>query len=897
MAVSISEIRTTLAKISDRWASYSGTERSASQTFLNALVGAYTGADDALQAGARFEEFGAKDDGSGYMDLYWPGIAIIEMKRPSETQNLVKHRAQAIEYWKNSANLETMQAAPPFLVLCSFLEFEIWKPGEFPNSPLDRFTIEELPERAESLMFLAGKTPRFGGDGPAVTKEAADLMVRLYESLITNQVHKGQAQRFVMQTLWELFAEDLGIVPGRPLEILALELSQDLSRSSSTEIFDLFSRLNTPNDAERNLGRAERLPYVNGELFSEVSRLHLNYSQLRLIHQASQFDWTKVDPTIFGTILEGCMGAELRSALGAHYTYESDILKVVMPTVIQPWIEKMNGIDNLKDGLRLYSQFLEFKVLDPAMGAGNFLAVAYRELRRLEKRFRAVLADISAGTGAQLPFDMAFYPLTNLFGIEKDSFATELSKITLWLTHALEVSKGSFAEETLPLKPLKHNLINADSLHIEWPKVDAIIGNPPYHGDRQLRGVIGDEEVVWLQRTFGIGVKDYCIYFLRRVHEHLSPGCRAGLVLTNSVASGRSAPVGLGYVLENGGVITDAISSQKWSGEAQVHVSIVNWINGKFDANPLLDGRPVKRISQKLMDEPAAPPTRALAENEGLAFIGFFPHAVAAWKVNEIERLRLLDDPDVDYSRVLSRYMTGNDLNQKPVIEPSDWLINFGRMSQEEARSFPKAFQIVEERVKPVRDKVRREAHKKYWWRWAETRPALLDAVAPLSRMAGLVLHSEWNIVVWLDKEWRPNHGVAIFAIDDDYRFGVLLSSIHRRWAVWKGSTLGSSPRYREEESFGHFPFPEPSSQLRTRISKISADLNHVRAQEMAKHGVSIQDLYGQMESGGFAELASLHQDLDVSVAEAYGWKKDVLKDRGAMIQRLVELNLQRPPA
>ncbi|MFM8954795.1 MAG: type IIL restriction-modification enzyme MmeI, partial [Actinomycetota bacterium] len=150
MSRSIEDIRAALTALSERWATYSGTERAASQTFLNQLVSAYTGEPDAMAAGARFEEFGVRDEGSGFMDLYWQDVTIIEMKAPNQSRRLDQHRAQALDYWSNSANQEAGIKAPPHLVLCSIQQFEVWQPGQYPHNPVDVFSLADLPDRVES---------------------------------------------------------------------------------------------------------------------------------------------------------------------------------------------------------------------------------------------------------------------------------------------------------------------------------------------------------------------------------------------------------------------------------------------------------------------------------------------------------------------------------------------------------------------------------------------------------------------------------------------------------------------------------------------------------------------------------------------------------------------------
>src|SRR5262249_15050055 len=147
----------------------------------------------------------------------------------------------------------------------------------------------------------------------------------------------------------------------------------------------------------------------------------------------------------------------------------------------------------------------------------------------------------------------------------------------LWMTHKLVADLYGLAEPVLPLVDLS-NIVCADALKADWPAVSAIIGNPPFHGDRHLRRLFGDEYVEWLRREFRCGVKDYCVYWFRRAQDRMAPGQRAGLVGTNSISQNRARSASLDYITSNGGVITDAISTKDWPGDAAVDVSIVNWI-------------------------------------------------------------------------------------------------------------------------------------------------------------------------------------------------------------------------------------------------------------------------------------------------------------------------------
>ena len=165
---------------------------------------------------------------------------------------------------------------------------------------------------------------------------------------------------------------------------------------------------------------------------------------------------------------------------------------------------------------------MHYVVLDPACGSGNFLYVAYRELRRIEAELRRACDRHAAKRGAAGQQTLAVYfPLSNMKGIEIDPFAVQLARVTLWMGHKLAVDELDLDETVLPLVDLS-GIRRGDALRIDWPRADAIIGNPPYHGDRRLRGELGDDYVEWLKREFGVGVKDYCVYWFRKAHDSLS---------------------------------------------------------------------------------------------------------------------------------------------------------------------------------------------------------------------------------------------------------------------------------------------------------------------------------------------------------------------------------------
>jgi hypothetical protein len=887
----VQDIKTALDELAGRWLTYEGTERSASQTFLNQLLAAYTGNTDVMDAGARFEEFGARDEGSGFMDLYWRDVVIIEMKAPSQSRRLDQHRAQALDYWRNSANSEKGIAAPPYLVLCSIRQFEIWEPGRYPNAPVDSFSLADLPARVESLLFLAGKKPIFGGPGAAVTEKAAEHMVKLYFSLLERQaVPPEELRRFVVQTVWTLFAEDLGLIEGKPLETLIRSLLADQSRSTAVELADLYRRFNTKDDERRNRGRQRELPYVNGDLFAETTEVHLDAEELEHLLAASIFDWRYVDPTIFGSLLEGCLGHNHRWELGAHYTSEVDIMTIVEPVIVRPWVSRIEATKSLKEAMKLHDELCRFKVLDPAMGCGNFLSIAYRELRKLELRLHDRMGEHARKEGGQPRIDMQWFPINNIQGIEIDPFAVDIAKTTLWMTHALESRRHGLAEPVLPLPPLT-SLVCADSLKTDWPETDAVIGNPPFHGDRNLRKVVGDEYIDWLKDEFGVGVKDHCVYFFIKTHRNLKSGQRAGLVATNSIAKTKNRDASLVLITSSGGVITDAISSKGWSGAAAVDVSIVCWQKEPIDADAfILDGVPVSGITPSLTEGSIHREAKKLKGNKAVCFQGFLPNGMG-FVLEEEEKNSLLARTDANYSDVIYRFMNGDDLVGTTNQEPTRWIIDFGTRSLEDSAKYPAALQIVRERVKPLRDKVSRKAQRERWWQFAETRPGIMQALPQINRVALVGLTAKRLLLVWGETSWRPSHACGVYTFDDDYSFGVCQSAVHETWAWGTSSSFRTFLRYTPSIAFETFPFPHPTENQRKRISAASKGVVELRQTACSSLGAGLTKVYNLMDDGGFVELKAAHRELDLAVIDAYGWDAALLDKPVELLDALFDLN------
>lgn len=578
--------------------------------------------------------------------------------------------------------------------------------------------------------------------------------------------------------------------------------------------------------------------------------------------------------------------------MGAHYTPEGEIAKIVGPTIVAPWERRIETLRSAPDGLRALGELAAFRVLDPACGCGNFLYVAYRELRKLEQRLLARVAELHRMEGRAVPDQLPRMSLSNMKGIERDPFAAALARVVLWIGHKQAVDRFGLSEPALPL-PALTGIVQGDALEEQWPECEAIIGNPPFHGTKTMRERFGADYLKQLERRFGIGVTDYCVYWFRKSHAHLSDGQRAGLVATNSIGEGKNREAALDHIVATAGSITNAIRSQPWPGEANVYVSIVNWVKAPIDPvhSPILDGEEVEGITSELRPGLERPSDQHLTANRGRQFFGVVPGAGGEGFLLDGDGARaLLQRAEADYSEVVRPYLIGDDITTSPDIAPSRWVIDFGERSLEQAQRWPAALALVRQCVKPIRDEHPKRREREQWWKLSRTVRDLFDATAGLSRFIACPATSKRIFMVWCEAHWCPSNATSVFAFDDDYALGVLQSRVHTVWATERSTKLETRPRYTVN-SFASFPWPAPPADLRGAIAGVAARIVEYRRELCWGNGIGLTTLYNSVEEGGHRGLADLHVQLDDHVAQAYGWPTAAARDDAAIVHGLGVLN------
>lgn len=922
-----------------------GDEKGQAQIFLDRLFQAF-GRPGCLDVGGtpEFRIRKSQEDGGGtaFADYVWKPVVLIEMKRRGT--DLARHFRQAFDYWERLC-----PGRPRYVILCNFDEFWIYDFESQIDSPVDTVTIDQLPDRWGPLAFLFAKPERpvFGNDHEEVTRKAADRLATCFGKLVRRaDVTRAVAQRFILQMLVALFAEDIGLLEKYTVTQLLNECQSP--RDSYDLLGGLFTAMNTPGGVQG--GRFKGVDYFNGGLFAEPVRLELHDDELNQLKSAASYNWSKVRPEIFGTIFEHSMEAEERHAFGAHFTSPVDIMKIVGPTIVEPWRKLIESADTIKRLVELRTRLEQLRVLDPACGSGNFLYIAYREMKRLEARIIERMTELRT-RGDKGQRIIGFVTAAQFYGIDINSFAVEIAKVTMMIARKLAIDELHVNEKALPLDNLDGNFFAMDALidarggAVNWPAADVIIGNPPFLGAKRLKPERGPEYVNSVRATFPDvpGMADYCVYWLRKAHDHL-PFCtaddpvtgRAGLVGTQNIRNNKSRVGGLDYIVQSG-TIVEAVDNQPWSGEANVHVSIANWVKhepANADASQRaqttyregllipktrrlwfkVEPEPGKKKIRKRGETPASKEYElayrdcpfvnsalscnidvsiahplACNTNPQRVFNGQFPrHQGFVITPEEAAKLLAADERNRE---VVHPYLIGREMITH--CEPLRWVIDFQKMPIFDAKRFALPFRRIEERVLPhvkeYADRERKETELetgqdqtwlRTWWQHFRCRKEMVDAIGRRKRFLACAEVTKRPIFCFVDSFIRPDHTVEAFTFDDDYSFGILQSNTHWQWFVAKCSKLKSDYRYTPESVFDTFPWPQkPTVKQVKAVAAAGRDVRRLRDEAIQKVKDGLRGVYRILELPGTNPLKDAHAALDASVLDAFGFspKSDLL--------------------
>ncbi|HEY5956462.1 MAG TPA: type IIL restriction-modification enzyme MmeI [Polyangiaceae bacterium] len=447
--------------------------------------------------------------------------------------------------------------------------------------------------------------------------------------------------------------------------------------------------------------------------------------------------------------------------------------------------------------------------------------------------------------------------------------------------------------------------------------IQAFGGNMPFLGGRRIASVYGERYTDWLTEIYGgTGDTDYVGYFFHRAAELMTPSGTMGFIATNSIAEGDNRRTVLARMVEEEQPfeIYAATTGVPWPGSAQVLVSTLHLsraLPAHSTSKKLLDGRPVARINSRLRLGKEWPEPTPLPENAGLALVGCFLRGEGFLLSPAEAHTFLTEHPEE--AAVIKPFLVGDDLNNSAGQQAQRFVIDFRDWSLEEAACFPYALAILDERVRPQRERLKSTGadadHRRYWWRFANTRRELREQAERMPRFLATGRVSKHSTFAFVPSDWTPSEQVVVFPLPNATAFAVLQSRVHRIWVELQATHMGEGLRYSAGECFAPFPFPDrdPRAVIPSLVA-VGEELYSARAEFMRKRGLGMTQTYNLLldldsDDADIEFLRRCHEDLDRVVLKAYGWSDvEVPRYEGTataefadtVAGQLFELNAQR---
>ena len=909
-----------------KWQKADLKERSAAQEHfidLCQMVGHPTpAAADPTGEAFCFEKGAAKQSGGdGFADVWKKDFFGWEYKG--------KHKDLGAAYDQLLLYRDALES-PPLLVVCDLDRIIVHTNFTKTASATHEIALDQLgaPRNLEILraVFFDPEKLRPGKTSEAITQNAAQHFAGMAESMRKRGLDAAAVAHFLDRIVFCLFAEDIGLLPDQIFTRLVAKSNGDPAKFGRF-IGQLFEAMSSGGEFG-----LESIRHFNGNLFNDATVPELTATEVKQIEDASQLDWSAIDPSIFGTLFERGLDPAKRSQLGAHFTGKEDIETLVDAVIMQPlrkeWTETRQIVESLVttgkkkpgtpadkpltapmqkkangEAASIIHQFLvrlqTVKVLDPACGSGNFLYVTLQKLKDLEKE--AILFSMDKGLGSFLPLVGPW----QLYGIEINPYAHDLAQMTVWIGWLQWIRFNGFGSPQDPiLRTMAGNFQCRDSIidltdpanpkDPEWPRVDFIVGNPPFLGGKMLRRELGDEYVNQLLAFYKDRVAaeaDLCCYWFEKARTHIEKGgCkRAGLLATQGIRGGANREV-LKRIKETGDIFW-AVSDKDWILDgANVHVSLIAF-DGGTEEHRTLDGKSVGTINSNLSAEADITQARILDANKGIAFMG--DTKVGPFEIPKSlahEWLALRNPNGKPNSDVVRPWSNGLEITQVP---QGLWIVDFPPGTTEtEAAQYEAPFEYIKQHVKPMRAKARSgDQTGVSWWIHQRPRPDMRQALQGLSRFIVTPCVSKHRIFVWIEGRILPDHALIVFARSDDYFFGVLHSRLHEVWALTLGTRLETRPRYTPTTCFETFPMPTPTPDQEKAIADAACRLDEARRNwlgDRTDKTHTLTALYNKKPTW----LTDAHRNLDAAVFAAYGWNPDM--SDADILEKLLALNLGR---
>ncbi len=894
MRLSWDEIRARAAEFARQWRG-EGYERGQTQLFYQAFFEIF---GVPVRRVASFERpVRQLGDKRGFIDLFWKGVLLVEQK--SAGRDLQRAKTQALDYFPGLQDSEL----PRYLLLSDFQTFELW---DLDEDDAITFNLADLPHHVERFGFIMGVQRRAFRDQDPVNIKASELIGQIHDSIKGCGHLSPDLERLLVQLVFCLFADNTGIFQPRGIFVDFLETR---SAEDGTDVGSRFAHLcnvlNTPEDSRSAVLDEDlaRFPYVDGDLFSDPMTTPSFDSETRsLLIQACHFDWSKISPAIFGSLFQSVMDRGERRAQGAHYTTEKNILKVIEPLFLDDLRAEFERIRQRSGGGRLatlkafHRRLGQMTFLDPACGCGNFLVIAYRELRSLEidvireiRAFSTIAEQQELYSAGRLRVDV-----DQCYGIEIGAWPARIAETALWMMDHIMKNRMSLEfGETYACMPLKASSVIAqgDALEMDWAAIlrpercSFVLGNPPFVGAK-LQSERQRSQVRRIAALGGSGgTLDYVSAWFIKAAEYTRLGtAKVGFVATNSVTHGEQVGQLWPILLERCGMeISFAHRTFAWGsdarGKAHVHVVIVGLAdraakakNGpkRLFAYEDLNGEPGetrhKVLSPYLFDAGRLRNPRMVVHEAPQPLNGL-PRIVIGSKpidgghyifTGEQKRALLSREPGAE--QWLRPYVGAREF----INGGRRWILALHDAPPSELRRMPEVRARIEA-VEAYRRKSRAESTRAL----ADT-PTLYHVNVLPDRPFLVVPETSSEArryvpIAWMEPPTIPSNAVRIVKDATLPLFGLLTSAMHMSWLHHIGGRLKSDYRYSIGLVYNTFPPPPGGTRALAKLESPASAVLKARAEHPE---ASLGDLYHRTSMP--VNLRQAHRKLDRAVDRLY---------------------------
>ena len=846
---------------------------------------------------ASFEEPVKKlGDKQGFIDLFWKGVLLVEHK--SRGKNLDKAYTQALDYFPGIAERDL----PKYVLVSDFQRFRLF---DLEENEQYEFDLKDLHKNVRLFGFIAGYQTHKIQDQDPVNIKAAERMGKLHDQMKAVGYEGHPLELYLVRLLFCLFAEDTGIFNRQQFQEYIEQRTAEDGSDLAHHINTLFHVLNTPEDKRlKNLDeQLAAFPYVNGKLFEEMlPPASFDSAMRQALLDCCALDWSRISPAIFGSLFQSIMDKQARRNLGAHYTSEKNILKLIKPLFLDALWEEFDKIKSNKNKLyEFHGKLRRLKFLDPACGCGNFLVIAYRELRLLELEVLRASKD-----SKQQSFDvhsLIQLDVDQFYGIEIEEFPAQIAQVALWLMDHQMNQKVSeefglyFAR--IPLRA-SGTIICANALRIDWNTVvpaaqlSYIMGNPPFVGAKFMDDAQRADVALVFGDIKSAGLLDFvAAWYVKAAKMIQGTKIRSAFVSTNSITQGEQVGVLWSWMLAHGMKIFFAHRTFSWNNEAKgkaaVHCVIVGFSAEDISPKWLFEyedikGEPqlvqAKNINPYLVDAAdvvLANRTKPICHVPEIG-IGNKPIDDGNYLFTEEEKIEFLKkEPQAE--KYFRRWL-GADEFLNGWHRYCLWL---GDCSPAELKAMPEAMKRVEN-VQKFRLESKSEPTQKLAERprnfHVENMP-LHDYVL-ISRVS-----SEKRLYLpigFIDSNTFTSDSAHVLVGANIFHFGIISSLMHNAWMRTVCGRLKSDYRYSAGIVYNNFPWPEnPSEKQKQAIETAAQAVLDARLQFPDS---SLADLYDPLTMPPV--LLKAHQALDKAVDAAYG--KTNFKTEAERVAFLFEL-------